>query len=100
MSSTTLTRNSWKLWCNLSVTSLMARNPVFAPVLWRLLLAQASFMHVFIQLADTSKSRITGDLMPPEIEKYQNKRESREHFGQQVDAARRYVEQRLHRLLA
>jgi hypothetical protein len=75
-------------------------DPVFAPVLWRLLLAQASLMHVFIQLADSSKSRITGDLMPPEIEKYQNTREAGEHFGQQVGAARRYVEQRLHRLLA
>jgi hypothetical protein len=37
--------------------------------------------------------------MPPDIQIYKNECESPEHFNEQVDAARQYVEQRLRLLL-
>ena len=73
-------------------------DPVSSPVLWRLLLAQVSLMHVFVLLADNHLTGISGSVMPPDIGDYKDKDEPQAHFDSQVDAARRYVEHRLARL--
>jgi hypothetical protein len=43
--------------------------PATAPVLWRLLLAHAMFLHVFADLVDRNDS-VVGEVMPPDIDAF------------------------------
>jgi hypothetical protein len=66
------------------------------PVLWRLLIAQVSLMHVFVDLVDRDSATVNG-VLPPDIRAFEWQPETDPSFESQVGAVEMYLRERLSR---